>query len=128
MELPIDYHMLFLMMSFIIFIITIFLLFIDTTLEKAVAANVLIMFNLILCSIISLGFGAIDYYGYDSAGEIVHNVESGMYPFVYVYWIMIYINIMLLFYCVYIYIKKPWEEYIQESGYENEEQYYSREW
>lgn len=121
MEVPIDYHILFIAMSFILFIITIFLLFIETSLEKAVAANVIIMFNIILCGIISLSFGAIDLYGYDSSGAVVHNVYSEMYPFVYIYWTIGYVNIALLFYCVYLYFKKPWEEH------ENEIQYYYQE-
>ena len=114
--MPIDYHILFLAMVFIIFIISIFLLFIDTTLEKAVAANIFIIVNFILCFIVSLGFGAIDMYSYDSDGVLVHNV-SDMYPFVYIFWIFGYVNIMLLFYCVYIYYRKPWEQY---AGSRNE--------
>jgi len=111
MEMPIDYHLIFMIMSFIIFIISLFLLFIETTLEKTVAANILIMFNIILCIIVSLSFGAIDMYGYDSTGAVVHNVYSELYPFIYLYWVLGYVNIMLLFYCAYHYYKKPWEQY-----------------
>ena len=123
MEMPIDYHIIFMIMSFILLIITIFLLFIETTLEKTVAANILIVFNIMLCMIISLSFGAIDMYGYSSTGAIVHNVYSELYAFIYLYWVLMYVNIMLLFYCVYHYYKKPWEEYIEERNYYFRDEY-----
>ena len=117
MEIPIDYHIIFMIMVFILFLVSILLLFIDTTLEKTVAANILIVFNIILCMIVSLSFGAIDLYGYDTDGVVVHNVYSDMFPFIYIYWALGYINIMLLFYCVYHYYKKPWEDYVEERKY-----------
>lgn len=124
-----DYHILFLVMTFILFIISIFLLFIETNFEKAVAAFILIIFNFVLCGIVSLGFGAIDVYGYDSTGALVANVYSDMYYFIIVFWILGYINIMLLFYCVYLFYRKPWEEYMHREGYyENEEQYRDTGW
>ena len=126
MEFLMDYHILFMMMSFILFIIAILLLFVNATLEKAVAANVLLFFNMILNLIVSLGFGGIDLYSWDSTGTLVHNVYSDMYPFIYIYWIFFYISLMLLFYCVYLYIKKPWDEFMMGDGY-NKEEFYDRE-
>lgn len=117
MEMPIDYHLIFMIMVFILFLISVFLLFIDTTLEKTVAANILIVINIILCMVVALSFGAIDMYGYDSDGTVVHNVYSDLYPFVYLFWVLMYVNIMLLFYCVYHYFKKPWEQYTKQKDY-----------
>lgn len=117
-----DYHILFMTMMFIMFIISIFLLFIETTLEKAVAANILLIINVILCIIVSLGFGAIDMISYDSDGTIVHNTAD-MYPLIFLFWVFGYINIMLIFYCVYIYYRKPWEQ-VESGKYENEKQYW----
>lgn len=128
MEFLMDYHIVFMMMSFVMFIIAILLLFIDVTLEKAVAANVLLFFNMILNLIISLGFGALDIYSWDSSGNLVHNVTGSMYPFIYVYWIFFYMSLMLLFYCIYIYYKKPWQLYESGRNYYDQEEYYDREW
>ena len=116
----IEYHLIFMIMVFILFMISILLLFVDVTLEKAIAANIFTVVNFILCAIVSLGFGAIDAYGYDANGVLVTNIYSEMYYFIYVFWAMGYINIMILFYCVYIYYRKPWESFMGE-GYENEE-------
>jgi len=126
MDFLIDYHILFMLMAFIIFVVAILLLFVDVTLEKAIAANVLLFFNMILNLIISQGFGAIDVYSWDANGVLVHNTVNSMYPFIYVYWMFFWISLMLLFYCVYIYMKKPWEEYVKGDKYSQE--YYDREW
>jgi len=112
MEFAIDYHMIFMVLSFMLLMLSVLLLFIDSSFEKTVASNIFIVFNFILCLLVSMGFGAIDFYGYDSSGNLVHNINSGMHPFIYIFWIIGYINIMLLFYCVYIYYKKPWDDYI----------------
>ena len=122
-----DYHILFLTMTFILFLISIFLLFIETTFEKAVAAFILIMFNFILCIIVSMGFGALDVYGYDASGNIVANVYGDMYYFIIIFWILSWINVMLLFYCAYLFYRKPWEQFIKGDRYENEEQYWDTE-
>lgn len=123
-----DYHLLFIAMTFILFILSVFLLFINTTLEKAVAANILCMFNMILCLIVAYSFAAVDMYGFDSSGAVVHNVYSELYPFIYLYWAIFYINLMLIFYCLYLYFKKPWEEYMSGGSVEDKAQYYDSEW
>jgi len=115
-------------MSFVLFLITLLLLFFDTSFQKTVAANIMAVFNLILNLIVAYGFGAIDFYGYDSTGAVVHNVYSDMYPFIYIYWVFGWINVMLLFYCLYVYLKKPWDEYTSGRDQVNDEetQYYGR--
>ncbi len=122
MYVPMDYHILFISINIILFILTILLLFVDTAFEKTIAANIFIIFNIILCMIVAYIFGAVDYPGYDSSGNIVHNTLSNMYPFIYFYLVLVYINIMLLVYCVYLFIKKPWDEIVE---HEKESFYYN---
>ena len=122
MYVPMEYHLLFLAMSFILFLVTIFLLFLDTTYEKAVAAQILIMFNMVMNIIIALLFSGVDIYGYDTTGAIVHNLIGDMHPFAYLYLVFFYINLMLMFYCVYLFIKKPWEDFVE---HEDETVYYN---
>jgi len=110
LEVPMDYHILFLAMSFIVFIITIMLLFVDATLEKAVAAFILIMFNLVLCIICGYLFAGIDIYGYDSTGTIVHNIHSSMHIFSWIYLVLFWVNFMLSIYAVYLFYRKPWTD------------------
>ena len=118
LEVPMDYHLLFLAMSFIVFLITIILLFIETTFEKSVGAFILCAFNIMLSLLCAYLFSAVDIYGYTSEGVLVHNVSGGMSSLTVVFYIMIYLNIMLMVYCSYLFIKKPWSE-----GIENETQY-----
>ena len=120
MEFALEYHMLFMFMTFILLILSVLLLFMEVTLEKAIASNIFIMINIVFCLIVSLGFSAIDFYSYDTDGILVHNVSASMYPFTPVYFMIIYINIMLLIYSTYLYIKKPWEQFEEENpGYMN---------
>jgi len=130
MEIPIDYHILFLVMSFVLFILTIFLLFIEVTFQKAIAANILIMFSIIINFIVAYGFSAIDLYSWDSSGNVVHNVYSNMHPFIQIYWAFVWINISMIFYCVYIYLKKPWIDYTKNSrdDFYEEGEYYGQEY
>lgn len=125
MNIPMDYHILFLAMSFIVFIITIFLIFVETNLEKAVGAMILCMFNIVLCIICGYIFAAVDIYGYDSTGALVHNIESSMHPLIYLYLVMGWINICLMIYCGYLFIRKPWSEVY---GDEDKIQYTGEPW
>jgi len=115
MYVPMDYHILFLAMSFIVFIITIFLIFVDTTLEKTVGAMILCTFNIVLNMISGIVFAGVDIYGYDNTGAIVHNVQSTMHPFIHIYVIMTWVTIMLMVYCAYIFVRKPWVERMENN-------------
>jgi len=110
LQIPMDYHLLFLAMSFIVFLVTIFLLFIDTTLEKAVAGFILCAFNIVLSLLCAFVFSAVDIYGYDSTGTIVHNIHGGMNSLSFIYIILIYVNVMLMVYCTFLFIRKPWTD------------------
>ena len=122
LEVPMDYHLLFLAMSFIVFIITIFLLFVETNFEKTVGAFILCAFNMVLCIICGYLFAAVDIYGYDSTGTIVHNIHSSMHVLSWLYLVLFYVNVMLMFYGTYIFYKKPW---LDVAGDETQVQYKS---
>jgi len=110
MEIPIDYHILFLAVSFLLFILAGFLMFIDTTLEKAILAFIFCMFNVILNFLNAFIFSAVDLYGFDTTGAVVHNVYGGMHPLSFIFVVMMYINILFMVYCVYLFIRKPWTD------------------
>jgi len=85
-------------------------MFMDTSLEKAVAAFILCTFNIVLSLLCIFIFSAVDIIGFDNAGNIVHNIHGNMYPMSVIYYTMIYINIMLMVYCSYLFIRKPWSD------------------
>ena len=115
MEIPMDYHLLFLVITFLLLILTIIFLFIDPTVEKTTASVILIILNVIFCVVSAYSFFAIDYYGFDSAGAVVHNSYTAMYPLHVIWWGLTYVNIMLFVYCGYLFWKKPWEHYFGET-------------
>jgi len=111
----VDYHIILIVMSFILLVITAFLLFIEPTVETTTAAYIFIMINMVLCIYCGLSFYGLDLVGYDSAGEVVHNTYFEMQTFSFLFVGFFYINIMLLVYGAYLYYKKPWEEFYEES-------------
>jgi len=124
MEIPIDYHILFLAMSFILFIIAGFLMFVDATFEKAILAFIFCMFNIILNFLNAFIFSAVDMPGYDTTGAIVHNVYGGMHPLSFIFVIMMYINVLFMVYCVYLFIKKPWTEIFGDDEIQYRDMHY----
>jgi len=124
MEIPIDYHILFLMMTFILFILTIILLFVDNTFEKTIAAMVLAVFNMVLCIFNALSFYAIDLYGHSGSGVLEHNVYYDLYPLGFLYLGLFYINFMLTIYCGYLFLRKPMEDhYGKDEVFDRSETY-----
>jgi len=80
----------------------------DTNLEKAVAGFILCSFNIVLSLLCAFIFSAVDLVGYDASGAVVHNLEGSMYPMTVVYVVLIWINVMLMVYASYLFIRKPW--------------------
>jgi len=111
----VDYHIIFIMMAFILLVITAFLLFIEPTVETTAAAYIFIMINMVLCIFCSLSFYGLDLVGYDSAGEVVHNTYYEMQTFSFLFVGFFYVNIMLMVYGAYLFYKKPWEEFVKEN-------------
>lgn len=108
MGIPVEYHMLFCMLSIVLFIITLALLFIQPTFNQVTAAFILCFLNAVVSAVAGAGFFAFDLYGYDTAGAVVTNVVNE-YDFLgLIFVILAYISILLLFYCVYLWYEKPW--------------------
>lgn len=110
-----DYHLLFITLSFILFIITILLLFIDPTVEKTSAGLIIIMMNFVLCIFCSMSFYGLALTGQDSAGNVIYTHFYDMQTFSFIFIGLLYINVMLVIYCGYLFWKKPWEEFYQEN-------------
>lgn len=113
-----DYHLLFLAVSFVVFLLTIFLIFIDATFEKTVGAMILCAFNLVLNFLCALLFSAVDIFGFNASGEVVHNVQYSMHTMSVIFVGLMFLNIMLMVYCVYLFIRKPWTEVFGDEATE----------
>ena len=110
MQIPIDYHIIFILISIILLLFTILLIFIESTAQKTSAGVIIIMLNIIICIICALGAANVDMYGYNSDGELVHNINYNLKPIIIMYWWFFYVNFMLMIYCGYLFANKPWEK------------------
>jgi hypothetical protein len=96
------------------------LLFLDNYFEKTIAAMILIFFNIVLCGINTLGFFGYDLYGFTASGELVHNPVNDAFFLGIIYLVLLWINIMLLFYCFYLF----WKHAKDVMGDNEEEAFY----
>ena len=108
MGIPIEYHMLFCMLSIMFFIMILSLLFIQPTFNQTTAAFILCFLNIVISLVAGAGFFAFDLYGYDNTGTLVTNVVND-YDFLgLIFIILAYISLIMLFYCIYLWYEKPW--------------------
>lgn len=116
MGLPIDYHILFMIMSILFFALVILFIFINPDFNKTVAATLLSFLNIVICFITGLGFFSIDLYSFDSQGEIVSNILTDYSELGIVFIGLSYLSLLLLFYCVSLFYSKPWENVNKIEG------------
>jgi hypothetical protein len=119
----VDYHLIFILISFFLFILSTLILFFKADTETTTAACVFIFFNIILCILCGTAFHNIDILGYTGEGDITHNVETDLMDLGMVFYALLFVNIMLFVYACYLFISKPWEE-ATEDYERNESEWY----
>lgn len=116
MGFPETYHLIFIGISIILFVLIIDLLFTKRTFEKTVAGFIFCFINIVICFLTGLGFFAIDFFSFDSAGVIVSNVISDYSSLGFVFIGLSYISFIMLLYCVYLFYEKPWNKTRKITG------------
>lgn len=101
MEMLIDYHLIFIAISFVMLFITVFLIIDDPTKERLWFAVFFAGINYILCLIISLGFFGIGIVGYTTSGTTPVTLYSEMFPIYALFFLLHIVNAALIFYCYY---------------------------
>lgn len=96
-----DYHIIFIIMSFILLIYVFELVFRENNPRSVIAAMIICALNSILCVIIYLGFFGIGIIGYTTTGTIEANLYEEMYPLFMFFFGMYWINVIFLFWCWY---------------------------
>jgi hypothetical protein len=97
-----DYHLVFIVMSFVMLMISLMFLFDNNTPEKTIAALIICGINSILCMINYLSFYGIGLVGYDiTTGAASVTTYPDMYPLFMYFFGWYWINIILIFYCWY---------------------------
>ena len=118
-----DYQLIFMLLSFIMFFIAIFLIFIKPTTEKIIAAILFILFDIIIAFVCLFSMNSINIVGYNTNGTISLNRIVDFMGFNQIYLVIAYLDMMLFLYCGYLLIKKPWEE--NKSAEDEERDSYS---
>jgi len=94
-----NYHLVFIILSVLLLLMTmIFIWFMDEK-ERLYPALLLIGLNIVLSQIIFMGFFGIDIIGYVSDGSVVLNPTAEMFPYFTFFWVIYFINIVLIYYC-----------------------------
>ena len=105
LNIPMEYHLVFIIIAFLIFILVMMLLFNENDVFKTIAALILSLFNMILCIVNAIAFYTIDYPTQDSAGTLFHNVIENIDSLGTIFVAMFYLHLLLIFYCLYIFLK-----------------------
>lgn len=108
MEMLMDYHLLFIVIAIVLLILTIFFIFVENTKQTTIAAMLLAAINYLLCLIVSFGFFSIGLLGADSTGTVLLTAYHEMYAFYGFFFLLHFLNIVLIFYCYYIWAKDIW--------------------
>jgi len=98
-----DYHLVFIVLSFVMLLFTIFFLFDDNTPQKTIAAFIMCALNSVLCLINYLSFFGIGLIGYNAEGTLDVTTYGDMYPLFMYFFGIYWVNILFIFYCWYKY-------------------------
>lgn len=115
MEILLDYHLVFIVIVFVLLLITVLLLFIEPTHEKAIAAIIIAGINGIICLISAYSFFRIGLIGFNSAGTGIVTAYEDMQIFFGLFMAFIYINAAFVLYGGMLIMKKPWDEIAKEN-------------
>lgn len=116
MGIPIDFTIIFMLISLVLLLITIMFLFLDPDFNKAIAALILCAINIIFSYAAAYSFIIVSIYGFDSSGVLVENNMYELFPFAMIFVVFVYISLILSFYAIYLCYKKPWEEVLKSYG------------
>lgn len=114
MVIPLDVTLIYTVMSFIIFLIIGILLFMEEpTILKTSFAFILCFINTVFSFMTCLTYFGIDLYGFTASGEVVSNPMYELAPFGMFFLALSYFSIIFMFYCLYLFYMKPWNEMIK---------------
>lgn len=103
-----EYHIVFIIISFIMLFYVFELLFREDNPRSTIAAMIMCGINTTICVINYLSFFGIGIVGYLSDGTVEVNTFGEMYPLFVFFFGMYWINIILIFYCWYKFTFKVW--------------------
>lgn len=125
--IPIEFTILFSVMSLSILILILVLEFIEPNFNKSIFAIILSFINIPISYIACMSYFVFDLYGYTTSGTLVSNPVVDMFPIGIIFLLFAYLNILLFLYGLYLLYKKPWKELMKihnmDEGYWYESEY-----
>lgn len=105
-----EYHLLFIGISFCLLFVTVYLVLIDkTTKEGLMAAMFFDSLNWLFTYIICLGFFGIDVIGYTTSGGVEVNTLADNYYLFAIFFLLQFACVGLMYLCIYKWVKKAWD-------------------
>ena len=103
-----EYHIVFIIIAFILLIYALELLFHEDNPKSAIAAMIVCGINSTLCVINYLSFFGIGLVGFLSDGSTDVTMYNDMYPLFMFFFGLYWINVILIFYCWYKFAFHVW--------------------
>ena len=120
MVIPLDITILYTIIVLILFLITGVLLFMEKpTILITSFAFILCFVNGVFSYMTAYTYFAIDLYGYDSTGTVVSNPMYELAPFGLFFLMFSYFSVIFMFYCLYLFYMKPWNEMLDSYNLGN---------
>lgn len=128
MTIPIEFTILYTIISVVFLIITIELLFCnEITFNKTSAIMMYSFINAMISYFTAYTYFGINLYGYDLDGVLVENAFFTMSPVGMIYVFFAIVNVVFTLYCIYLFYMKPWKQLLKTYNrgrnpwYEDEE-------
>lgn len=114
MVIPLEITLVYTIIALLLFLIIGMLLFMEeATILKTSFAFMLCFINGVFSYMTAYTYFAIDLYGFDSSGVVVSNPVYELAPFGMFFLIFSYFSIIFMFYCLYLFYMKPWNEMLK---------------
>lgn len=109
MEVLMDYHLVFIVIAFVLLITTILFLFRKPEYGDVIAGMLFAGINYLLCLINSFAFFRIGLVGFTGEGVSVITSSGEMEVFFVIFFLLHFLNVALIFYSALLLARKPWE-------------------
>lgn len=109
MEIIMDYHLMFIVISFVLLLLTLLFQFIEPTREKAIASMLLAGFNYLICIVNAYGFFRIGLVGYTAEGESVVTAYPEMLSLFAIFMLLHFLQLVFIFHAYYLMVIEPWK-------------------
>ena len=114
MVIPLELTLVYTIIALLLFLIIGMMLFMEeATIPKTSFAFMLCLINGIFSYMTALTYFGIDLYGFDSDGVVVSNPMYELAPFGMFFLLFTYFSIIFMFYCLYLFYMKPWNEMLK---------------